>query len=112
MLGKLQDILLLKKTDKDINGIKPFWNLAFWAILVTVLLVTVCIFQFHTLQYITLVLVLHISLSAANIKLLSFLNVNLLYLKCVLSFISILHDFDVEYWIKWNEMLFNFMARD
>ena len=53
------------------------------------------IFQFHTLQYITLVL--HISLCAADFKLLLFLNVNLLYLNVCFY---LLHDFDVDYFIK------------
>ena len=69
--------------EKDPNGIKPFYVGFFlgypwfsW----------ICFFfQFQLLQYITLVL--HISLCAVDFKLL-FLNVNLLYLKCVLLFIS------------------------
>ena len=45
-----------------------------------------CISQFHTLQYFTLVF--HILLYAVDFKMFSFLYVNLLYLKCVLLFIT------------------------
>ena len=62
---------------------KPFLKKAFWAILGTP---GTPIYKFHILQYITLVL--HISLCAVDFKLLLFLNVNLLYLKYVLLFIT------------------------